>query len=178
MNGFCSNATTFFYHIFQSISHTFFILGLKNKRPRPFPPGGSEVGDRTVPRQTGLSAAGRRQRPEQRTQTADVSGPLHPQQGPHPAAGRALRLPRPHVSDWVQTLIAACVYASGVLSVRLCIFSFCPTSCEMIDISRPHPARPLFLLLHVVTIWGAYTRSVLYVGLCGGRGGRGGKWSV
>lgn len=67
--------------------------------------GGLEVRDRAVSRQAGLSAGGRRQRVEQRTQTAAVSRPLHPQQGPHPAAGRTLRLPRPHVSMNKSTLI-------------------------------------------------------------------------
>lgn len=71
------------------------------------PTGGSEVSDRAVPRQAGLSAGGRGQRAEQRTQTAAVSRPLHPQQGPHPAAGRAFCLPRPHVSikDKTHTLL-------------------------------------------------------------------------
>lgn len=67
-------------------------------------PGGLEVCDRAVSGQAGLSAGGRRQRVVQRTQAAAVSGPLHPQQGPHPAAGRALRLPRPHVSIHAGTL--------------------------------------------------------------------------
>lgn len=71
--------------------------------------GGPEVGDRAVSRQAGLSAGGRRQRVEQRTQAAAVSRPLHPQQGPHPAAGRALRLPRPHVSINGNTLASMCV---------------------------------------------------------------------
>ena len=57
------------------------------------PAGWLKVGHRAVSRQAGLSAGGRRQRVEQRTQTADVPGPLHPQQSPHPAAGRAFRLP-------------------------------------------------------------------------------------
>lgn len=71
--------------------------------------GGSEVGDRAVPGQTGLPAGGRRQRAEQRTQTADVSGPLHPQPGPHPAAGRTLGLPRPHVSRNIRIRVFECI---------------------------------------------------------------------
>lgn len=65
--------------------------------------GGLEVRDRAVPRQAGLPAGERRQRVESRAQTADVSGPLHPQQGPHPAAGRTLRLPRHHVRTHAKT---------------------------------------------------------------------------
>lgn len=80
--------------------------------------GGFEVRNRAVSRQAGLPAGERRQRVESRPQTADVSGPLHPQQGPHPAAGWTIGLPRHHVRTHAR--------ASESDAVCVAALFFCP----------------------------------------------------
>lgn len=73
--------------------------------------GGLEVCNRTVSWQAGLPAGERRQRLESWAQTADVPGPLYPEQSPHLAAGWTIGLPRHHVRAHAKTF-AVCVILS------------------------------------------------------------------